>query len=118
MQKTYKVLQDPRLYIESFLKIKTKESRVENFRLNSAQLRLYQLITKQKKEGKPVRIIILKARQMGFSTLTEGLIYHSTATQKNVSSLIITHKDEATTNLFNMSKLFHEHNPVRPMQKN
>lgn len=118
MQKTYKVLQDPRLYIESFLKIKTKESRVENFRLNSAQLRLYQLITKQKKEGKPVRIIILKARQMGFSTLTEGLIYHSTATQKNVSSLIITHKDEATTNLFNMSKLFHEHNPVRPMLKN
>ena len=82
MLKTYKVLSDPKLYIESFLKIKTKESRVENFRLNSAQLRLYQLITKQKKEGKPVRIIILKARQMGFSTLTEGLIYHSTATRR------------------------------------
>ena len=114
----YKVLRDPRLYIENFLKIKTKRSTVEGFKLNSAQIRLYELIQKQKAEGRPVRIIILKARQMGFSTLTEGLIYHSTATQKNVSSLIITHKDEATTNLFNMSKLFHEHNPVRPMLKN
>lgn len=115
---TDKILHDPRLYIESFLKIKTKESRVEHFRLNSAQMRLYRLIQRMKKEGKPVRIIILKARQMGFSTLTEGLIYHSTATNENVSSLIITHKDEATTNLFNMSKLFHEHNPARPMTKN
>ena len=118
MLKTYKVLSDPKLYIENFLKIKTKDSRIVPFRLNSAQIRLYRLITKLKQEGKPVRIIILKARQMGFSTLTEGMIYHSTATKKNVNSLIITHKDEATTNLFNMSKLFHDHNPVRPMMKN
>jgi len=104
--------------MERFLKIKTKESRIVPFRLNSAQIRLYREIERLKAEGKPVRIIILKARQMGFSTLTEGLIYHSTATQRNVNSLIITHKDEATTNLFNMSKTFHAYNPVRPMLKN
>lgn len=114
----YKTLRDPKLYIESYLKIKTKDSRIVSFRLNSAQIRLYQLIDRLKKEGKPIRIIILKARQMGFSTLTEGMIYFNTATKKNVNSLIITHKDEATTNLFNMSKLFQDHNPVRPMMKN
>lgn len=117
MGKHYRVLEDPKLYIESFLKIKTKESRVESFRLNSAQVRLYELIEGMRKEGRPVRIIILKARQMGFSTLTEALIYHSTATNYNVNSMIITHKDDATTNLFNMSKLYHQHNPVRPMMR-
>lgn len=114
----YELLRDPRLYIEHFLKIKTKESKVVPFRMNEAQRRLYDLIERLRAEGKPVRIIILKARQMGFSTLTEGLIYQATATKRNVNSLIITHKDEATTNLFNMSKLFQDYNEMRPMMKN
>lgn len=114
----YDLLRNPKLYIEHFLKIKTKESKVVPFRMNEAQRRLYALIEQLRKEGKPVRIIVLKARQMGFSTLTEGLIYQDTATKENVNSLIITHKDEATTNLFNMSKLFQDYNPMRPMMKN
>lgn len=118
MLKSYKVLSDPKSYLENFLKIKTKRNRIEPLKLNTAQLRLYELIRRLEKEGKPIRIIILKSRQMGFSTLTEALIYYRTATRKNVNSFIITHKDEATTNLFNMSKLFQEKNPVRPMLKN
>lgn len=118
MLKPYKVLTDARLYIESFLKIKTKTNKIVPFRLNSAQLRLYQLIQQLQKEGKPIRIIILKSRQMGFSTLTEALIYFRTATRKNVNSLIVAHKSDATTNLFRMSKLYHDRNPVRPMMKN
>lgn len=35
-----------------------------------------------------------------------------------MNSFIITHKDDATTNLFNMSKLFQERNPARPLLKN
>ncbi len=118
MPKLYDVLQDPKKYIESFLYIKTKKNEIVRFRLNSAQKRLYDLIMRLQAEGRPVRILILKSRQMGFSTLTEALIYYKTATKKNVNSFIITHKDEATTNLFNMSKLYQEKNQVRPMLKN
>lgn len=114
----YAILRDARRYMESFLFIKTKESRIVPFRLNSAQRRLYDCIAQMQREGKPIRIIILKSRQMGFSTLTEALIYFRTATRANVNSLIITHKDEATTNLFRMSKLFQERNAVRPLLKN
>lgn len=114
----YEVLKDPKKYIEAFLKIQTKENTIVPFRLNSAQVRLYELIQRLTKEGKPIRIIILKSRQMGFSTLTEALIYYRTATKENVNSFIITHVDDATTNLFNMFKLFQQKNPVRPMQKN
>lgn len=113
----YKVLQDTRLYIESFLKIRTKEGKIVPFKMNQAQIRLEQLVDELEKAGKPVRILVLKARQMGFSTLTEGMIYKKTATRKNVNSFIIAHTDDATTNLFNMSKLYHEENPVRPMLK-
>ena len=106
-------------YIEGFLKIKTKENKIENLNMNEPQLKLYNTIKALYEAKRPVRIIILKARQMGFSTLTEAAIFHRTATRENVNSLIIAHKEEATANLFNMSKLFYEELPdvLKPMKK-
>ena len=95
-----------RKYIEEFLRIKTKDSKILPFKLNKPQLKLYDLLKRQSEAGKPQRVIILKARQMGFSTLTEAILFKRTATRKNVNSGIIAHKDDATTNLFNMSKLY------------
>ena len=95
-----------KLYIENCLKIKTKDSVIKPFILNKPQMKLYNLLKKQQQEGKPQRVIILKARQMGFSTLTEAILFKRTATKANVNSGIIAHKNDATTNLFNMSKLY------------
>ena len=95
-------------YIENELKIKTKDSQVVPFILNPPQMKLYNAIKDLYEKKKPIRIIILKARQMGFSTLTEGVIFKKTATKSNVSSGIVAHKEEATTNLFNMSIFFYE----------
>lgn len=95
-----------RKYIEEFLRIKTKDSQIVPFKLNKPQQKLYDLLKRQSEEKKPQRVIILKARQMGFSTLTEAILFKRTATRKNVNSGIIAHKDDATTNLFNMSKLY------------
>lgn len=107
-------------YIESFLRIKTKDSRIIPLELNEPQKKLYRVIEGQTAENKPVRVIILKARQMGFSTLTEALIFHSSATRFNVNSLIVAHRDDSTVNLFNMSKLFFDElpHPLKPMVKN
>lgn len=104
-------------YIEGCLKIKTKSGTVVPFRLNDAQKKLYAVAKKQQDAGKPVRLIILKARQLGFSTLTEGLIFHACATRKNVNALIVAHREDATANLFRMSKLFYDElpAPMKPM---
>ena len=104
-------------YIESCLKIKTKTGAVVPFHLNGAQKKLYAVAKKQQDAGKPVRLIILKARQLGFSTLTEGLIFHACATRKNVNALIVAHREDATNNLFRMSKLFYDElpAPIKPM---
>ena len=104
-------------YIESCLKIRTKSGAVIPFRLNAAQRKLYAVARRQQEAGRPVRIIILKARQLGFSTLTEGLIFHACATRPNTNALIVTHREDATANLFRMSKLFYDElpEPVKPM---
>ena len=108
-----------REYIEGCLKIRTKSGAVIPFRLNAAQEKLYAVARRQQEAGKPVRIIILKARQLGFSTLTEGLIFHACATRRNTNALIVTHREDATANLFRMSKLFYDElpGPIRPMLK-
>lgn len=106
-------------YIETFLKIRDKEGNIVPLVMNKPQRKLYELIREEWSAGKPVRIIILKARQMGFSTLTEAVIFFLTVTARYVESMIVAHKDEATANLFRMSKRFYDELPeaLRPMQR-
>ena len=98
-------------YIETYLKIRDKSGNVIDLILNEPQMKLYNVIKQQKRDGKPVRIVILKARQMGFSTAVESILFKETATKFNVNTGIITHQDEATTNLFNMSKRMYDYLP-------
>jgi hypothetical protein len=97
-----------RSFMERYLKIRDKRAQLVDFKLNAAQEKLYRVIAGQYREGRPIRAIILKARQMGFSTLTEGMIFKDTATQPNISSGIVAHEAAATDNLFRMSKRYYE----------
>lgn len=107
------------LNIERVLKIKTKNNKIIPFVLNEPQKKLMEVIARQESEEKPVRIIILKARQMGFSTLTEALIFQRTAMYFNVDSLIVAHREDSAKNLFMMSKLFYDELPeeAKPLLK-
>ncbi len=106
-------------YIEKFLKIRTKSGDIVPLQLNPAQQKLYGVIKAEHEKGKPIRIIILKARQLGFSTLCEALLFHSSATQTGVNSLIVAHLDESTNSLFSMSRMYYEELPaeIRPMKR-
>ncbi|MEA5003846.1 MAG: hypothetical protein VB081_10140, partial [Christensenella sp.] len=95
-------------YIEQCLKIKNKKGEIVPLRLNTSQIKYYEAIRKQAQQGKPIRVIVLKARQTGFSTLTEAMIFKSGATAANVSSGIVAHEAVATDNLFRMSKRYYE----------
>lgn len=110
---------DPKFYIESLLWIKTKKRKIERFKFNAVQQRVYKVIEKLREAGKPIRIIFLKARQTGISTLTEGLIFQDTATHPNVTSLVIAHNKESTAHIFKMSKMFWDRMDVdfRPMRQ-
>ena len=106
-------------YIEEFVKIRDKNSNIIPLRFNEPQNKYYNVIKELKKQNKPVRIIILKARQMGFSTATEGIFFKETVTKPNVNTAIVAHKEDSTANLFNMSKLMYNQipEPIKPERK-
>lgn len=119
IDKLRKLKYDFTYYAPRLLKIRTKEGKLKPFELNTMQNKIDTTIEQLKAENKPVRIIILKYRQGGASTYTEGRIFHSTSMNKLTNSLIVAHEEDASTNLFNMSKLFYDElpNELKPMRK-
>ena len=113
-------LRNPKEYCESLLVIRDKRQKLVPLRFNEAQDNLYAVIRQQAALGKPIRIIILKGRQEGISTVTEALMFQDAATRPNVKTLIVAHNSDATSNLFKMNKLFYDCLPrrVQPMRKN
>lgn len=108
-----------KLYIEEYVKIRDKKSKIIPLKFNEPQLQYYNIIKQLKEQNKPVRIIILKARQMGFSTATEAIFFKETVTKSNIHTAIVAHKEDSTTNLFNMSKLMYNELPdaIKPEKK-
>lgn len=113
-------LRNPKEYCENLLVIRDKRQKLAPLRFNEAQDNLYAVIRQQAALGKPIRIIILKGRQEGISTVTEALMFQDAATRPNVKTLIVAHNSDATSNLFKMNKLFYDCLPrrVQPMRKN
>lgn len=106
-------------YIEEYIKIRDKNGKVIPLKLNEPQMKYYNVIKELHEQRKPIRIIILKARQMGFSTETESIIFKNVVTNHNYNAGIVAHKEDSTANLFNMSKRMLEYLPdsIKPEQK-
>ena len=98
-------------YAEKALKIRTKKAEIVPFRLNPAQRILQEAVEESIRKLGFVRIIILKARQQGLSTYVEGKLYHGVSQAKAKKAIVVTHKSDSTTALFNMTKRYHEHMP-------
>ena len=117
-KKLREVLRDPMQYIPAFVTIRNKNSEEVQLHPNPPQKKLYEIIKKDRDNGKPVRLIILKARQLGFSTFTEALYFYWAVTIKNTHTLIVAHRTDATRNLLRMNNLFYSRLPeaIKPMR--
>lgn len=106
-------------YAKGNLFIKSKDAEIVKFIPNKAQKALIDRVIYLLDTGQPIRIIVLKARQMGLSTAIEALIYWWTTTNRNVTSAIIAHEDAASKNLYNMFKRYYDNsNPLfKPNRK-
>lgn len=99
-------------YAAKCLKIRTKAGEILPLQLNASQLYLHQKAEAQRKLTGRVRIVGLKGRQQGFSTYVEGRFYWRVSHRKGVRAFILTHEQEATDNLFEMTQRYHEHCPI------
>lgn len=62
------------------------------------------------RDGKPIRVIVLKARQLGCSTMAQAYIFYRTM-RPNTRCLTMAHDSDSTSNLFEMSRLFYDELP-------
>lgn len=92
-------------YIQAFIKIQPKDGAIRNFTLNVPQTKLYKILREKEKSNKPARVIILKARQMGFSTFTSAYFTTNTVTNVGQKTAVVAHTEDATSTLFNMYRL-------------
>ena len=112
-------------YIQNFLYIRPKpknlmaeildgevdDTPLIKFRLNPQQLKFYLQIEDDWRHYRPIRYIVLKARQIGFSTLIAAIIFTLTIYSPNRESLIISDKDDHTKRIFEMYQRFYDHLP-------
>ena len=71
-----------------------------------AQHQLVREVERQYNEGKPVRIIVLKARQLGTSTISAGVGFLWSFFHPNTQGLIVAHENRTARKLFRMTKFF------------
>lgn len=106
-------------YAEKALFISTKDQIIKNFTLNDQQNYIHKILEEQKAKTGKIRAIILKGRQMGCSTYTEGRYFWLTTHRFGTRTFILTHHNDATNNLFEMVKRFYDNTPflIKPQIK-
>lgn len=103
---------DFRFYAPRALYIKTKQGKIEPLKLNAAQEHIHTRVEQQLAETGKIRALVVKGRQQGCSTYTEARFYWKVSHRRGVNAFILTHHDDATANLFDMAKRYHDLVPV------
>jgi hypothetical protein len=93
------------------LRLRPKAGPLEPFLFNAAQRKLHEVIEAQKAKTGRVRVVVLKARQLGVSTYTAARLYHKTINNPGLRTIIIGHERRASSNLFDLVRRFHENMP-------
>lgn len=103
------VVLDFKKFCPEFLKIQDIETGdIIPFILNNIQEKIIDTFLREIAEGKPVRVIILKARKMGVSTVVEAFIYWLCYKRANRKAVIVGHELTASNILLDMINRFQD----------
>ena len=107
-------LRDYYFYTENFFKIKTKVNGLQTFKLRKYQRRFIDFVGEI--QG-PVRVIVLKPRQAGFSTLVSSLMCHKMFTQNHFTGIAMADKKKRTESIADIYSNFFRQLPkeLQPM---
>jgi hypothetical protein len=111
-----KLYEDYAFYAKNAVNIRTKENDLRKLTFNAAQQKLHKAIEDQRERTGKVRIIILKARQQGFSTYVHGRMYWTLSQRKARKGLVVAHISDSSRTLFDMYRRTHKEMPdiLRP----
>jgi hypothetical protein len=126
-----KLKRDNHLYFRKCLKIKDKSARIVPFTINDSQDKLNKIITDHyelypDQDTRPtLYITILKARQQGMSTFTEGVYFKAITlglpndTPFNKVAMIVSYDDDSANTINDMSRRYLQYLPdvIKPMNR-
>jgi hypothetical protein len=109
-------LEDFRFWAQHAAKIRTKKGQIAPLILNAVQERFLEEVLFQLKTTGRVRMVVLKARQQGLSTVISAFIYWWLSQHEAQKGIVIAHEADATATLFDMYKRLHVECPklLRP----
>lgn len=111
---------DARYYLENYHVIQTEDKGLSCLTpfWESQELMYYEIITIQR-DGKPVKLLILKARQQGGSELAAGLVFHKTIFTETCNSLIVAQDPSQSDFIFSKSRTAYDYLPwwMKPEQR-
>jgi hypothetical protein len=100
---------DLRLFCSSMLSVRTKVGTLEALVLNRAQIHLHEALQRQLADTGKVRALVLKGRQQGISTYVQARYYWRTTLTRGLRAYILTHRSDASANLFAIAQRFHQY---------
>jgi hypothetical protein len=114
-----RLLEEFEFYARHCVKIRTKKGTIVNLVFNRVQRRFAQLIIEQMETRGYVRMVVLKARQQGLSTVVTAWQYWWISQRKAQKGLVMAHEADATATLWDMYKRVHDNVPdsVKPHSK-
>jgi hypothetical protein len=106
-------------YAKHCVKIRTKAGKIAPLVLNRVQKRFLKKVLDQWEANGKVRMVVLKARQQGLSTVISALQYWWLSQRKAQKGLVMAHEGDSTTTLLDMYRRIHDNVPdiVRPHTK-
>lgn len=106
-------------YCQHCVKIRTKEGTIAPLILNTVQERFVERVTDQMLRTGKVRMLVVKARQQGLSSVISAWQYWWLSQRKAQKGLVMAHVAESTTTLFDMYHRIHSNAPkiVQPSTK-
>lgn len=114
-----RLLTDFEFYCRHCVKIRTKKGTIVPLVFNRVQRRFAKMIMDQMVTRGYVRMVVLKARQQGLSTVISAWQYWFLSQREAKKGLVMAHESEATNTLLNMYKRVHDNVPqlMRPHTK-
>ena len=107
--------EDPVLYvrwfIERYLWIADINSNLIRFKLNNTQDRIMTIIEALWRAGIPARMVILKARKEGVSTLIEAIGFVLVVTRKLMDMKVVSYDEKSARKIYWISQRFFENLP-------
>ncbi len=100
------------------LHVRAKSGELIPYILQPSQLKLLAAVEEQQRQGRPVRIISLKARQVMMSTAVAGIFYQQLGFNTGIHARVVAHESDAAGDIFDYYRTFHDnYDPTEGFRK-